>query len=130
MTKKELYQLYHLNLEIRDETERLKQLEAAARDTSVKSSGLPHITGIANKTALSADIADCRNLIEAKTKASVAEYNRLIRYIASVDDAFIRRILKLRFVDGNPWWKVAYIIGGNNTADGVRKAIDRFLSRS
>ena len=130
MTKKELYQLYHLNLEIRDETERLKQLEAAARDTSVKISGLPHITGIANKTALSADIADCRNLIEAKTQASVAEYNRLIRYIASVDDAFIRRILKLRFVDGNPWWKVAYIIGGNNTADGVRKAIDRFLSRS
>lgn len=129
MTKRELSQLYHLNLEIREETERLKQLEAAANDTSVKISGLPHVSGISNKTALAAEIADCRNIIEAKRQAAVAEYNRLIRYIASVDDSFTRRILELRYIDGKSWRHVARAVGGNNTADGMRKAVDRFLEK-
>lgn len=129
MTTKELSQLYHLNLEIREETERLNQLKAAAGDTSVKISGLPHTAGISNKTAIAAEIADCRNTIEAKIQAAVAEYNRLIRYIASVDDSLMRRILELRYVDGKAWWKVAYEIGGNNTADSTRKAVTRFLEK-
>lgn len=128
MTKKELSQLYWLNREIEKDKVRLAELEAAATDTSVKISGLPHVSGISDKTAIAAEIADIRAIIKAKTDMSVAEYNRLNRYIAGVDDSLIRQILILRYVNGLGWQQVAAAIGGGNTEDGVRKAHDRYLA--
>lgn len=126
-TKKELSNLFFLNLEIEKEKQRLSELEAAATDTSAKISGLPHVSGLSDKTAIAAEIADTRSIIDAKIKASVVEYNRLIRYISSIDDSLIREIMRLRHVDGKSWAAVALQIGGGNTADGVRKLHDRFL---
>lgn len=62
-------------------------------------------------------------------KASIAEYNRLNRYIATVDDSLMREILTLRFVEGLSWEDVAYNIGGKNTPDSVRKACNRFIQK-
>lgn len=128
MTKKELSQLYWLNREIEKEKERLAELEAAATNTSAKISGLPHVSGISDKTAIAAQIADCKAIIEAKINLSVVEYNKLNRYIASVDDSYIRQILRMRYIFGLSWTQVAHQIGGGNTADGVRMAHNRFLS--
>lgn len=127
MTKRDLSQLYYLNREITQERERLAQLEAAATSTSSAISGLPHAGTISDKTALAAAIADSRAIIEAKQRTAVAEYNRLMRYIAGVNDSVIRQILSARYVDGLSWQAVANKIGGNNTADSVRMAINRFL---
>lgn len=129
MTKKELSQLYWLNKEIKKEKERLAELEAAATNTASKISGLPHVNGIADKTAIAAQIADCKAIIEAKINLSVVEYNKLNRYIASIDDSYIRQILRQRYILGHSWTKVAMCLGGKNTPDGVRKAHNRFLSR-
>ena len=100
MTKKELSQLYYLNHEIEQERRRLRELEAAATSVSPKITGLPHINKISDKTAIAAQIADCRAVIEAKLKLSVVEYNRLNRFIASVDDSLMRQILSLRYLHG------------------------------
>lgn len=127
MTKRELSQLYYLNREITQERERLAQLEAAATSTASAISGLPHAGTISDKTALAAAIADSRAIIEAKQRTAVAEYNRLMRYIAGVNDSVIRQILSARYVDGLSWQAVANKVGGNNTADSVRMAINRFL---
>ena len=129
MTKKELSQLYWINREIKKEKERLAELEAAATNTAAKISGLPHVNGISDKTAIAAQIADCKAIIEAKINLSVVEYNKLNRYIASIDDSYIRQILRLRYIFGYSWTKVAMCLGGKNTPDGVRKAHNRFLSR-
>ena len=59
-------QLYHLNREIEQEKRRLQELEAAATDTAVKISGLPHVGGISDKTAIAAQIADCRGVVESE----------------------------------------------------------------
>ena len=126
MTKKELSQLYYLNHEIEQERRRLRELEAAATSVSPKITGLPHINKISDKTAIAAQIADCRAVIEAKLKLSVIEYNRLNRFIASVDDSLMRQILSLRYVDGFSWQRIAFI-GGGNSADSVRMLINRFL---
>lgn len=128
MTKKELSQLYWINREIKKEKERLAELEAAATNTAAKISGLPHVSGISDKTAIAAQIADCKAIIEAKINLSVVEYNKLNRYIASIDDSYIRQILRQRYILGYSWTKVAYQIGGGNTADSVRMAHNRFLS--
>ena len=130
MTKQELGRLYHLNREIAQEKHRLAELEAAATDTSAKVTGLPHLNCVADKTAIAAELADCRATMEAMVRLSITEYDRLNRLIAGVDDCLMRQILTYRYVNGFSWNAVAMHVGGGNTADGVRKAHDRWLAKA
>ena len=130
MTKKELSQLYWLNREIESEKRRLQELQDAATGCTAKITGLPHVSGANDKVGnLAILIAEQRDLVELKVKQSVIEYNRLNRYIASVNDAQLRMILTLRFVSGTSWRQVAMHIGGGNSEDGCRKMVDRFLTK-
>lgn len=130
MTIKELSQLYHLNREIEQEKSRLQELTAAATDTSAKISGLPHVGGLSDKTAIAAQIADSKAVIEAKIALSVVEYNRLNRYINSVEDSLTRQILSLRFVNGLSWNQVAASIGEGYTACSVRQIARRYIVKN
>ena len=49
------------------------------------------------------------------------------RFINGINDSFIRRIIYYRFVEHQPWNRVADKIGGGNTEDGVKKAFYRFM---
>ncbi len=129
MTKKELSQLYHLNLEIEDDIRRLLELENAATKITASYGGAACNGKVTNKTALAAEIADLKSIISAKQIQSVAEYNRLVRYISGIEDSFIRRIFTYRFIDGLSWGTVAKRVSGNNTSDSVRKCCDRFLRK-
>ena len=129
MTKAELSQLYYLNREIETEQRRIAELETKATNISAKVSGMPGGSGISDKTAIAAEIADCKAIVQAKAEQCIHEYNRLCRYIAGVDDSFIRQILQYRYIAGLSWTQVAMRIGGGNTPDGVRMAHDRFLRR-
>ena len=129
MTKKELSQLYYLNREIEIEKRKLEELETAATSATAKITGLPHVGGVSKKTENYAIlIAEQRELVELKIKQSIIEYNRLNRYINSIDDSFIRQILTLRYVNRLSWNQIAHHIGGN-TADSVRMAHNRFLEK-
>lgn len=130
MTIKELSRLYTLNKEIEQDKHKLTELTTSATDTSVKITGLPHINGISNKTALACDIADIKATVEAKIQLSIVEYNKLNRYIASVDDSLIRQIIALRFVKGLKWRDVAQNIGGGNSESSVQMALNRYLSKN
>ena len=129
MTVKDLSQLYWLNREIEREREHLRELEASATNGTTRITGLPYAGAMSDKTALWAAIADTRAAIEAKINLSVVEYNKLSRYIATVDDSLMRQILTLRFVEGMSWRKVARSIGGGNTEDSVKQACSRFLRK-
>jgi len=48
-------------------------------------------------------------------------------YINNIDDSLIRQIISLKYVDGLTWEQVAASIGGGNTAEGLRKKVQRFL---
>lgn len=48
-------------------------------------------------------------------------------FIEKIDDSLVRQIISLRYVSGLTWEQVAVNIGGNNTADSVRKVAERFL---
>ena len=126
MTKRELSQLYWLNREIEANQRRLAELEAAATSSTARITGLPRLSGVTDKTAIAAEIADVRRLLQDQTDRAVAEYHRLIRYITGVQDSLMRQILSLRYINGLSWVQIAHSIGGN-TEDSVRKAHDRFL---
>ncbi len=111
LTKKELSQLYWLNREIEEEKRKLAELTAAASGGVQNITGLPHVGGGDKTGNLAILIAEQRDLIELKVKQSVIEYNRLNRYIASVEDAQMRMILSLRYVNGLSWQQVALHMG-------------------
>lgn len=112
MTKRELSQLYWLNREIEEEKRKLHELEAAASGCTASITGLPHVMGAHDKIGdLAILIAEQRDLIDLKVRQSVIEYNRLNRYIASVEDAQMRMILSLRYVNGLSWQQVAFQMG-------------------
>lgn len=128
MTKKELSQLYYLNREIEHDKQRLAELRLAATSTTSVITGLPHVVGgITDKTALAADIADLEALIKNKIERTVIEYNRLMRYIESIDDSYIRDIMTLRHIDGLTWMQVTDVIGGSEYS--IKQTYYRYLKK-
>ena len=130
MTLKELSQLYYLNREIEMDQRRLRELEARALSGAQVITGMPHGSGVADIVGrYAAEIADLRGIIEAKHQQCLYERSRLERYIADIDDSLLRQIFTYRFVNGLPWLQVAACIGGNNTADSVRVACNRYIEK-
>lgn len=129
MTRRELNQLYHLNREIEQDKQRLRELEAAATNTISRLSDMPHGSGISDKTGIAVEIVYLKGKTEAKIQQMWYEYNRLTDYINGVPDSYIRQILSLRYINGMGWQQIACSVGGGNTADGVRMACERFIKK-
>jgi hypothetical protein len=128
LNKKELSQLKYLNREIAEQQRRLSELESLATSCVSHITGLPRCKGVCDKVGkYGDDIADLCALIDLNLQKCFRELNRLTRYINSVDDSLMRQILTLKYINNLPWLQIALSIGGNNTADSVRKAHDRFL---
>ena len=112
MTKKELSQLYYLKKEIKAQQKRIKELEAAATSCSSKMDGLPSGKGITDKIGnYAAQIADLKNLLDLNFKKYFYELKRVSRYIQSIEDNQMRKILTLRYIKGLTWQNIAYEIG-------------------
>ena len=131
MTLKELSQLYWLNREIEMDTKRLEELEAKAGGLASPSlSGMPHGNEVSSKVEREAvEIASLKEIIESKKKRCLVERRILEEFIATIPDSLTRQIFTYRFVNGLQWGQVAASIGGNNTADGVRKICNRYVKK-
>lgn len=55
--------------------------------------------------------------------------NQVEKFIASVEDSRMRRIITLRFIDNLSWNKVADRIGGGNTEGSIKMAFQRFMEK-
>jgi hypothetical protein len=131
VTKKELSQVYWLKKEIEMQTKQLEEFENLATSCSRFITGMPRIPGFRDKISeYAAEIADLKSLIDLNIKKCFFEFNRINRYINSVDDSLVRQILSLRYIGGMSWRKVAFSVGGRNTEDTVRMIHNRFLSRN
>ena len=128
MTKKELSQLYYLKKEIKEQQNRIKELEAAATSCSSKIDGLPSGEGINDKIGnYAVQIADLKSLLDLNLKKSFYELNRLNRYIQSVEDSQMRMILTLRYVNGLTWRQIAKSLGVAGDGSTERKKLNRFF---
>ena len=131
MTKKELSQLYYLKKEIKEQQRRLFELEVAATNCAATVTGLPAAKGMSDKVGnYATQIADLKALLEQSLKKCLNELNRLNEYIQNVDDPLVKQIMIYRFIEGNSWVKVAFLIGGNNTVDRVKKRVYRYLKNN
>jgi hypothetical protein len=132
MTLKELSQLYHLNMEIERETERLEELWVKAQSPSAPQiDGLPSTPLVGSRLERCvAEIVDLSVIISEKIQQCIHERNKLERYIANIDDSLTRQIFTLRFVNGMSWTRVAEYLGGNNSANTVSKTCYRYLKKN
>ena len=87
--------------------------------------------GISDKIGnYAAQIADLKALLEQNLEKSLNELNRLDRYIQSVEEPLVRQIMMYRFIRGYSWGKIALQIGGNNSIDGLKKRLYRYLKNN
>lgn len=126
MTSKQLDQVFNLTREKRELEKMLLEIPdiTAVRYDSIGVSN----SGISSPVQQIAEQREkIRELISMKlAEISVAE-REILEYIFSINDSQIRRIMRLRHIELKSWLQVANAIGGNNTADSVRKMHDRFL---
>lgn len=131
MTLKELSQLYYLDKEIERDKRRLRELKSLQIKLTPSYSEMPSFTRIiydpmAEKVA---DILDLEEMLRLNVQKRYYEEKRIMRYIDTIDDSFVRLIFKLRFIDCKDWWQVAEEVGGNNTNDSVKKICYRYLNK-
>ena len=126
MTSKQRDQVFNLTREKRELEKMLLEIPdiTAVRYDSIGVSN----SGISSPVQKIAEQREkIRELITMKlAEISVAE-REILEYIFSINDSQIRRIMRLRHIELKSWVQVANAIGGNNTADSVRKMHDRYL---
>ena len=129
MTSKQLDQVFNLTREKRELEKMLLEIPdiTAVRYDSIGARN----SGISSPVQKIAEQREkIRELISMKlAEISVAE-REIFEYIFSINDSQMRRIMRLRHIELKSWLQVANIIGGNNTADSVRKMHDRFLQEN
>lgn len=131
MTLKDLSQLYYLNREIDQLVKRLRTLESETSPASPSLSGMPRSKGYNNSRVEddALNVIELRNILDKRRKRLEFEKLRLENYISTIPDSLTRQIFVYRFVNGLPWEQVAACIGGNNTADSVKKCCYRYLNK-
>lgn len=114
MTKKELMQIYYLNREIMNDTEELVELKIKSRECGDDTEKLQLIR-------------ERENEIIAKVRRCTKIKDKVTKFINSIEDSLTRQIFYYRFVKSMSWKRVAYMTGGCNTEESVRKIAERYL---
>ena len=118
MTAKEIK---HINKEISRLKAKVIRLESEATNTAPKLSDVPCGGGASDKIGNAVtQITDIQREIQNLEILRNSALNRLSRDIFEENCLFMR--LSLHY----SWNKIAMQVGGNNTADGIRKICERY----
>jgi hypothetical protein len=134
MNKEQLSQLKYLKSEIEILKKQISDLDYNITTDSVKGSSpyFPYIERNFLITGLDYQVHDNKlDRLQRKLNRRLEELIDLAEetndYINDIDDSLVRQIFTLRYINGLEWRQVAASIGGNNTADSVRKIAERYL---
>ena len=107
----------------------LISLEAATYPRPILD-GMPRAPSLGAEVGdLAAEVADIRDYIRSLHSEVERDEERVAAFIDTIEAAYIRIILRLRFIRCLTWKEVARTIGGRNTSDGVRMAVYRHLDK-
>ncbi len=128
MTLQELSQLVKLMEQLRKDEEMLYSLKSAACPGAQVLTGMPHSPGVRDKVGdFVAEIADLQSDIDHLNEQIAAKRREVQTFITTIENVQIRMVFRLRFLRGLTWEKVAIVLGGRNTEDGVKKICYRYL---
>ena len=72
-------------------------------------------------------IKEQERAIVEKIKRCTEVKERVCKFIDSIEDSLTRQIFHYRYVKSMPWKRVAYMTGGYNSEESVRKIAERYL---
>lgn len=129
MTREEMRRYGNLCREIAKECERLRELEESVDGIGAvragETGGHGGVSDLVGNRA--AKIGDLYEILSKKINVAMEERLKIETYIATLEDPYIRMIITARYVEQKTWEGVAAYVGGGNTSDGVRKALDRWF---
>ena len=131
MTKQELTQIYWLNKEVVMWQQKLERLESQSLIKGQQITGMPsggsRTTSKVEERAIR--LEEIKERIQAMKDKAERDQVKLLQYIEGLEDVFVRQIIIYRYMELLPWKTVARRMGEGITADGVRKAVNRFLKK-
>lgn len=126
ITKKDLEQIKYLKSEILNLESKIHTLRERCEKTTSSITDMPKgVKSLDNKEIL----VDTMLLLEQHKKTYTKRLLEIEKYIFEIDVFYIKNIIRYRYIECKSWTQVARLIGGNNTADGVRKSLDRFFEQ-
>lgn len=131
VTIDELSKLRYINLDIQKLRERRAELKLkVASPTAPNISDTPGTRSHENwRERCIAEIVDLEATIDDKFTQSIHEQLQLARFIFAIPDSRLRLIFTYRFWDLLSWKAVAKKLGNEETADTVKKAVERYLKK-
>lgn len=133
MTRKELSQVYYLKKELNMWEQELNNLIASSQIKAQSLDGMP-FQNTGDVSDVVANIAI--KIIEQTEVVDAARYNverkiaEIDKYIASLDDSFLKQIINYRCCKCMSWDNVARMIGSGTSAESCRKYFDRKIPKN
>lgn len=131
MTLKQLNELRDMHFHIKRLKRRISEMESAVYPQSVRTDKVI-TTGGAPSNVIERTVENTERY-KAELLSLKADYESRVREVESeiyaLKDEHIKAILISRFADANSWARVARDLGGNNTAESVKKACYRFFQK-
>ena len=129
MTLKQLNELRDMHFHIKRLKRRISEMESAVYPQSVRTDKIV-TSGGAPSNAIERTVENTERY-KSELMNLKAEYESRVREVESeiyaLEDEHIKAILLSRFADAHSWARVASDLGGNNTAESVRKACVRYF---
>ena len=128
MTAKELKSIYYLDKELKMWQEELQRIIDEARPKAQPITGMPHGNAITNPTLDAAqELAETTNVINGIIAKINIEKKKIYKYIASIDDSYIRQVIELRNVQLLSWPTIAAKLSTSEYS--VKKMYYRFIEK-
>lgn len=125
----ELNQHLALRQQLQRDREILASLETRAVPGAQVLTGMPHAPGVVAKVEIFAvEIADFRERIRALEDEIREQQKAVEAFIDGIEPDWVRLIFRLRFIHALQWKEVAYMLGGDNTEERVKRLCYRYMS--
>lgn len=124
-----LKQYYLLEGEIRNEEEKIAKIEAKlCASPGLDKNGVPKSPTPRNRVEETyIELITRKKELQRKVAAYKEMKASIERYINDIDDLLVRRIAEERFVKDKRFREIADELGGRNTAESVRKMLNRYI---
>ena len=128
MTKKELSQLFYINLEIKDIKEKIEEIESRYIGAINYSNDRVQTGRVSDSTRdIAIKVAELTELYEVKLKELFIQRARIERFIDGIEDSDIRLIVRLRHINCMTWEDIGRELGYDRTS--VSKKYYRFIDK-
>lgn len=132
--KDKLNQLHDIRKEISEIKGNIKKLEKSGTGLAAVQESRHNPPYGKHDIIIEAQTSTARDLISRYKSMLQERYEKLLRlkieaeeYIEQLPTSRLRMIFEYKYIKQYTWRKIAYIIGGNATEEGVRKEHDRFF---